>query len=146
MLFLSILILQFGLSCRPSCTVCPDEFEDVIGFKFDRSTGQFSDEEIGAAYLLRFSLTDTTNLIDTLQEASEEKEFQIGSADPGFENYNYKIVGTGTYTYHYWITDIRIDGEKQGECNCYKNTEKKCKVNGVDYDISGSDEVILLKK
>lgn len=145
--FLIIIIISIAvISCKRKDCVCSDLFEDALYFDFDTTSGQFTVAEIGKVYVLRYNKTDTVTPKDSFLRTTPNFQFAIGIDDKGFENYVYKIAGTGTYPYKYWVTDIRIQGENNGDCNCYANTVKKCKINNVETDRSASDNVIILKK
>lgn len=140
-------LLAVLASCKRKDCVCGGNelFEDTFYFRFDTTTSGFSSAELGQNYILRYTKGDTMTPKDTFQKKTTDPSFAIGVNEKGFENYDYKVAGTGTYPYKFWITDIQIAGS-ENDCKCYTNNLKKCKVNGTLIDRTGNNDDIVLKK
>ncbi|MCC3158064.1 hypothetical protein LJ737_12510 [Hymenobacter sp. 15J16-1T3B] len=95
--------LMGGLSllALSSCCDCFDESIDHLRFKFDAdSLGQgFRQEEVRGAYLIRYTDSKATHLLDTVRQsrryppASDSSYFQVIYIPGAFINYSFRLVG-----------------------------------------------------
>lgn len=146
---LCILIL---LSACCDKNICADKntgFQNTLYFSFNtdiQNGNGFMAHEIDTIYLRKYDKGQAANG-PVLEELTVTQSVAIGDDNTPFDGFDF-VIASPRNEFLYKITDIVIeDMIYEDKCNkCLKNKVKTFKVNGVIYDMSGSNEYVVLFK